>query len=212
MGTDAYKYDMLASASGSYPPSVGGYFPAYENKNKQDVRGFDLTLSHNNRKGAFSYGLKFMGSYAKRRWLLYSGDADNAPDYQKLTGKEVGSVIGFIDQGLFQSEEEILNSPTMIGKPIRVGDIKYQDRNGDGKISYEQDRGYVGSSVYPKFTAGLSFNCEWKGIDFSVLFQGATGSTIALTGARAVSLCYGAIPRACPPVLMIMSHSSYLNK
>ena len=177
-----YKYDMLASASGAYPPSVGGYYPAWENKNKQDVRGFDFSLSHNNRVGDFSYGIKFMGSFAKRRWLLYSGDADNAPDYQKLTGKEVGSVIGFIDQGLFQSQEEIENSPTMVGKSIRVGDIKYLDRNGDGKVSYEQDRGYVGTSVYPKFTAGLSFNCEWKGIDLNFLLQGATGSTIALTG------------------------------
>ncbi len=178
-----YKYDMLASASGAYPPSVGGYFPAWENKNKQDVRGFDLTLSHNNRVGRdFSYGIKFMGSYAKRRWLLYSGDAANAPDYQKLTGKEVGSVIGFIDDGLFQSWEEVENSPTMIGKDVRVGDIKYIDRNGDGKISYEQDRGYVGTSVYPKFTAGLAFNAEWKGIDLNFLLQGAVGSTIALTG------------------------------
>ena len=180
-----YKYDMLASASGAYPPSVGGYFPAWENKNKQDVKGFDITLSHNNRVGDFSYGIKFMGSYAKRRWLLYSGDAANAPDYQKLTGKEVGSVIGFIDQGLFQSEEEILNSPTMVGKPIRVGDIKYLDRNGDGKISYEQDRGYVGTSVYPKFTGGLAFNAAWKGIDLNFLLQGAVGSTIALTGVYA---------------------------
>jgi len=177
-----YKYDMLSSASGSYPPSVGGYFPAWDNQNKQDVRGFDFTLSHYNRKGDFNYNIKFMGSYAKRRWLYYAGDADNAPDYQKLTGKDVGSVIGFLAEGLFQSEAEIQNSPTMIGKPVRVGDIKYTDRNGDGKISYEQDRGYVGTSVYPKFTAGLSFGLEWKGLDFNFLLQGAVGSTIALTG------------------------------
>ncbi len=182
-----YKYDMLSSASGAYPPSVGGYFPAYENKNKQDVKGFDLTLSHNNRVGEFSYGVKLMGSYAKRRWLLYSGDAANAPDYQKLTGKEVGSVIGFISQGLFQSEEEILSSPTMVGKVVRVGDIKYVDRNGDGKIDYDQDRGYVGSSIYPKFTGGLAFNAAWKGIDLNFLVQGAVGSTIALTGVYASS-------------------------
>lgn len=177
-----YKYDMLSSASGSYPPSVGGYFPAWENKNKQDVRGFDLTLSHYNRRGDFSYSIKLMGSYAKRRWLLYAGDAANAPDYQKLTGKEVGSVIGFIADGLYRDQEDLENSPTMVGKPVRVGDIKYIDRNGDGKISYEQDRGYVGSSVYPKFTGGLSFNLAWRGLDVNFLLQGAIGSTIALTG------------------------------
>ena len=177
-----YKYDMLSSASGSYPPSVGGYFPAWENKNKQDVRGFDLTLSHNYRKGDFTYGIRLMGSYAKRRWLLYSGDAANAPDYLKLTGKEVGSVVGFLADGLYQSEEEVQNSPTMVGKDVRVGDIKYIDRNGDGKISYDQDRGYVGTSIYPKFTGGLAFNLAWKGLDLSFLLQGALGSTVALTG------------------------------
>lgn len=177
-----YKYDMLASAAGSYPPSMGGYFPVTENINKQDIRGFDFTLSHRNQVGDLNYGIKFMGSYAKRRWLYYAGDAANAPDYLKLTGKEVGSVIGFIDAGLFQSEEDIANSPTMVGKEIRVGDIKYVDRNGDGKISYDQDRGYVGTSVYPKFTAGLSFDLSWKGLDLNFLLQGATGSTIALTG------------------------------
>lgn len=177
-----YKFDMLSSASGAYPPSVGGYYPAWENKNKQDIRGFDFTLSHNHRKGDFSYGIRFMGSYAKRRWLLYSGDADNAPDYLKLTGKEVGSVVGFIADGLFQSEEEVRNSPTLVGEAVLPGDIKYIDRNGDGKITYDQDRGYVGTSVYPKFTGGLSFNMAWKGIDFNFLFQGALGSTIAMTG------------------------------
>ena len=56
---------MLASVGGSYPPSVGGYYPAVDNVNKQDVRGFDFSISHNNRAGDFSYGIKFMGSYAK---------------------------------------------------------------------------------------------------------------------------------------------------
>ncbi len=177
-----YKYDMITSASGAYPPSVGGFFPAWENKNKQDIRGFDFTLSHNNRVGEFSYGVKFMGSYAKRRWLLYAGDAANAPDYQKLTGKEVGSVIGFVAQGLFQNEAEILNSPIVSNEQVLPGDIKYKDLNGDGRIDWAQDRGYVGSSIYPKFTAGLSFNCEWKGIDLNFLLQGAMGSSIALTG------------------------------
>ena len=177
-----YKYDMLASTSGAYPPSMGGFYPTIENINEQDIKGFDFTISHRNKVGSLNYGIKFMGSYAHRRWLKFAGDAVNAPDYLKLTGKDVGSVVGFIDAGLFQSEEEIRNSPTMVGKEVRVGDIKYVDRNGDGKISYEQDRGYVGGSIYPKFTAGLSFDLEWKGLDLNFLLQGGVGNSIALTG------------------------------
>ena len=69
-----------------------------------------------------------------------------------------------------------------MGKAVRVGDIKYVDRNGDGVISYEQDRGYVGAAAYPKFVGGLSFSGDWKGIDFSFLFQAGLGRDVALTG------------------------------
>lgn len=177
-----YKYDMLGGVGGSYPPSMGGFYPTTSNINEQDIKGFDFTISHRNRVGQVNYGVRFMGSYAHRRWLKYAGDPVNAPDYQKLTGKDVGSVYGFIDAGLFQSQEEIDSWPTMVGKDVRPGDIKYIDRNGDGKISLEQDGGYVGTSIYPKFTAGLGFDFDWKGLDINFLFQAGLGGTIALTG------------------------------
>ena len=177
-----YEYDLLASVGGAYPPSMGGYFFSIENKNKIDYRGFDFTLSHNNKISDFQYGIKLLGSYTKRRWLYFAGDSENTPDYRKLTGKEVGSQLGFIAEGLFQSQEEIDNSPTIDGSPVLPGYIKYKDRNGDGKISYGQDMGYVGKSAYPKFQSSLNLNGAWRGLDFDILFQGGLGRTVALTG------------------------------
>ena len=177
-----YEYDLLASVGGSYPPSMGGYFFSMENKNKIDYRGFDFTLSHNNSISDFQYGIKLLGSYTKRRWLYFAGDSENTPDYRKLTGKEVGSQLGFIAEGLFQSQEEIDNSPTIAGSPVLPGYIKYKDRNGDGKISYAQDMGYVGKSAYPKLQSSLNLTAGWKGFDLDILFQGGLGRTVALTG------------------------------
>ncbi len=177
-----YQYDLLSSVSGSYPPSMGGYYFSYENKNKIDYRGFEFTISHNNNIGDFKYGVKWVGSFAKRRWLYVASDSPNTPDYRKLTGKEVGSQLGFIAEGLFQSQDEIDNSATVVGYKVLPGYIKYKDRNGDGKITYAQDMGYVGKSAYPKFQSSLDLNANWKGFDFDVLFQGALGSTVALTG------------------------------
>ena len=177
-----HEYDLLAAVGGSYPPSMGGYYFSVENKNEIDYRGFDFTLSHNNNIGEFQYGVKLLGSYTKRRWLYYAGDSENTPDYRKLTGKEVGSQLGYIAEGLFQSQEEIDNSPTMDGKPVLPGYIKYKDRNGDGKISYDQDMGYVGKSAYPKFQSSLNLNGAWRGFDIDILFQGGLGRTVALTG------------------------------
>ena len=177
-----YQYDLLSSAGGSYPPSIGGYYFTYANQNKIDYRGFDFTISHNNHLGDFNYGVKWIGSLAKRTWLYYSSDSENTPDYRKLTGKEVGSQLGFIAEGLFQSQEEIDNSATIPGSAVLPGCIKYKDRNGDGEITYAQDMGYVGKSAYPKFQSSLNLNANWKGFDFDLLFQGALGRTVALTG------------------------------
>lgn len=176
-----YIYDMLSSSDATFPDSYGGYVYGYENKNKQDHKGFEIALNHRHKIGDFSYKIGFNGTYTIRRWLRY-GDSANTPDWLKLTGKEVGAQIGFIDQGLFQSQEDIDNSALIVGKPVRVGDIKYLDRNGDGKISYEQDRGYIGKSAYPKFVGGFTLNGVWKGIDLAVLLQGALGRDVALTG------------------------------
>ena len=177
-----YQYDLLASVGGSYPPSMGGYFFSSDNVNKIDYRGFDFTISHNHKIGDFRYGIKWVGTLAYRRWLYYAGDSENTPDYRKLTGKEVGSQLGFIAEGLFQSQEEIDNSPTITGSGVLPGYIKYKDRNGDGKISYAQDMGYVGKSPYSRFQTSLNLNGSWKGFDFDVLFQSGLGRTVALTG------------------------------
>lgn len=176
-----YVYDMLSPVSASYPPSFGGYIPGYENNNMQDHKGFELTLGHENSIGDFYYNIRLNGTYTQRRWLRYN-DSPNTPDWLKLTGKEVGAQVGFIATGLFQSEEEIEQSALIEGKEVRVGDIKYLDRNGDGVISYEQDRGYIGKSAYPDLVGGFLFSGGWKNIHFSFHFQGALGRDVALTG------------------------------
>ena len=177
-----YQYNIIANNGGSYPPSVGGYFMTQVNTNKRDYRGFDFTITHQNKINDFQYAVKWISSFAKGRWLYFSGDSPNTPDYLKLTGKEVGSQLGFIAEGLFQSQEEINNSPTVVGYKVLPGYIKYQDRNGDGKITAAQDMGYVGKSAYPKYQTSLNLNANWKGFDVDILFQGALGRTVSLTG------------------------------
>uniref|UniRef100_UPI0032178CB6 SusC/RagA family TonB-linked outer membrane protein n=1 Tax=uncultured Draconibacterium sp. TaxID=1573823 RepID=UPI0032178CB6 len=176
-----YRYDILGAVASTYPDSYGGYVFGYANQNKIDYKGFEFTLTHRKQIGDFSYSIGLKGTYTKQRWLKF-GDSPNTPDWLKVTGKEAGGQIGFIADGLFQSQEEIDNSPLIVGKDVRVGDIKYVDRNGDGVISYEQDRGYIGKSAFPKFVGGINFSANWKGIDMSMLWQTGIGRDVALTG------------------------------
>lgn len=175
-----YTFDILAPSTG-YPPSMGGYYPSYVNNNAQDVRGIDVKISHRNQVGKFSYGVVLNMSYAKDRWLRYE-DQPNTPDYARHVGHSRSMSMGFIADGLFQSEEEIDNSPFLAGERPRVGDIKYRDLNGDGQITYEQDRAYIGRGQRPQFTGSLNLFGSWKGIDVDLLFVGAAICDVSLTG------------------------------
>ena len=176
-----YIYDLVTAAGGEYPGSMGGYYPTYQNRNSRDAKGFELLLEHRNKIGDLSYNISLVGSHWSSKWLYYV-EAANLPDWQKLTGKEWGSQVGFIAEGLFQTQEEIDRSATIPGTVAKPGDLKYKDINGDGKITYDQDRGYVTGSAYPKFTGGLTFGLNWKGIDFSMNWVTGLGRTVALTG------------------------------
>ena len=64
---------------------------------------------------------------------------------------------------------------------IQPGDIKYEDVNGDGIIN-DDDYEYLGKILSPDKIFGLSLSGNWKGFDFSVLFQGALGGYTWFTG------------------------------
>lgn len=177
-----YEYDKLATVTGSYAPSRGGYYFSSGNVNKSDYKGFDVTLTHNNHINNFNYGVKVIWSYAYGRWLKVVSDSENAPEYQRLTGKQIGSKYGFIANGLYQSDEDIANYTTVKGYKALPGYIKYVDRNGDGIVTAAQDQGYVGKSSTPTHTGSMNLYGSWKGFDFDLLFSWGLNNSVALTG------------------------------
>lgn len=179
-----HTYDMLTYMGGAYPPSMGGYYPVYENFGEQDSRGLEAVITHTNKIGeganALHYNVALNLTYAYSRWIKYTDKADT-PDYQCYAGQELGAMLGWVADGLYQSEEEIDNSPWPFEQRPRVGDIKYVDLSGNGIVSYE-DKAFTGRSNRPKFTAGLNISMSWRNFDFSTLITGAAMFDISLTG------------------------------
>lgn len=179
-----HTYDMLTYMGGKYPPSMGGYYPVYENYGEQDSRGLELVLTHTNTIGqganALHYNVALNLTYAYARWLKYTDKADT-PSYQCYAGQELGAMLGWVADGLYQSEEEIDNSPWPWGQRPRVGDIKYVDLSGNGIVDYE-DKAFTGRSNRPKLTAGLNISMFWRNFDFSALITAASMFDISLTG------------------------------
>jgi len=93
---------------------------------------------------------------------------------------------GYIFEGLFQSEEEINNSAVRVDgngdryptspTGVWIGDAKYRDINGDGKITAD-DETFIGNP-WPKIFGGFTNNFSYKGFELSVLITGTFGNDI----------------------------------
>lgn len=178
-----YNYDILTYMGGNYSPSMGGYYQTYANYNKMDTKGFEILLYHQNSitlaDKKFSYRVSPNLTFARSRWLRVAEQA-NSPEHQKLTGRKYGSISGWVAEGLYHSEEEIDNSAWYSSRP-NVGDIKYKDLNGDGKID-SQDRGFIGRTNRPELTFGVNIGGDWNGFDFNAQFTGGAMFDVSMTG------------------------------
>jgi len=178
-----YTYDMLTYQSTGFPSSMGGYYPTWVNKNAIDAKGIDILVRHRNHfsLGGDPFYYEVTGSLtrSKTRWLVYNDDP-NIVEWRKLVGTTVGSILCWKADGLFKTEEEI-DEASWYGTRPNVGDIRYVDLNGDGKID-EDDKGYFGRSNRPELTFGLNFNLAWKGFDFNAQFTGGALFDVSLTG------------------------------
>lgn len=178
-----YTYDILQSLGSDYPPSMGGYFPSYANIGKTDAKGIDILLTHHNRFNVagkpFHYSISGNMSWAQNRWLKYP-DSPNTAEWRKVTGTSLNATWGWVADGLYRSEEEIDNSAWFGTRP-NVGDIKYVDLNGDGKIDWD-DRGRIGRGLRPEITFGLNLAADWNGFDINAQFTGGAKFDVSMTG------------------------------
>ncbi|MFM1753225.1 MAG: hypothetical protein RLZZ236_164 [Bacteroidota bacterium] len=95
----------------------------------------------------------------------FGGTVDNS-----IIGRSLFSIFGYRSNGLFQSQEDVNNSPTQ--SLARPGSIKYVDINGDGVIDVD-DRDWLGTTL-PKFEYGVTVNLAYKNFDLTLFGSGVT--------------------------------------
>lgn len=167
-------------------PAIAGLSTLpYVNVGKAKVSGIDGTLEYQQQVGKVL--LTGRGNFTfSRNQMLNNDEPDWEYKYQNSIGKPFGrngavQRKGYIALGYFESQEEIDNSPKQSFGEYRVGDIKYQDVNGDGVInSYDQVA--IGYTDLPEITYGFGLTAKWKNFDASVFFQGIAHSSIYLSG------------------------------
>lgn len=83
------------------------------------------------------------------------------------SGEPYGSIVGYVVEGLFQTQEEVDASGQT---NARVGGLKYKDLDHNGTINAD-DQDWIYNPV-PKFSYGVNIALSYKGFDLSMFWQG----------------------------------------
>ena len=177
------RTSILIQKTGSTPSSSGinALLPPV-NAGKVDNKGFEFNLGYNSKAGKeLSFRAGVNGGYAQNK-VIFMDEIPGAPDYQLREGKPIGSFLVYKSDGIFRDQAAIdankIDYSGVTGKLI-PGDMKFQDYNGDGKITAD-DRVRLAQNVVPTFNFGATLDLRYKGFDLNILFQGATGAAIRI--------------------------------
>lgn len=146
--------------------------------------GWELEIGWRDQIQDFKYGVRFNLSDNKSKIISYpfDGEFGNQGIYGYYNGKELGELWGYTSVGLAQSDEEMKewltsNKPNW-GSKWQAGDVKYKDLTGEGEVTpgastleNHGDLKRIGNNS-PRYRVGLNLDAAWKGIDFSIFFQG----------------------------------------
>lgn len=170
------KYYDLRIQRGRNTDLLGNTWPV-ENIGENQYQGFELQLGWQQAANKFQYYISGNASILASE-VLYSDEVFRQYDWMKRTGRRVGQTFGYVSEGLYQTTAELTSHANIDGYSPKLGDLKYQDLNGDGVIN-QFDITAIGTEK-PLMYYGLSFGASYKGFDFSALIQGVENRNINL--------------------------------
>jgi TonB-linked SusC/RagA family outer membrane protein len=175
-----YRFDQLFFP-GSIPAVLGVGF-ARENLASVRNKGFDGQIKYQDKIGNLGFDITGVFSVAKNE-ILFQDEAAPAYPWLARTGHPIDQPFGYTWIGFYESQDDINASPKPTIDPsiIKPGDLKYKDLNKDNVID-EGDMGPIGKPNLPNTSIGLTLGVHYKGLDVSVLFQGAFNYSFSVQG------------------------------
>ncbi|MDR2283336.1 MAG: TonB-dependent receptor [Sphingobacterium sp.] len=158
-------------------PYVLGAATPLTNNAKLSTKGFEMVIGWSDMlSNGFSYNFKLALGDSKTKILEYLNEDKIFTKW--YSGKSHGEIWGLETGGIIQSMDEKIPDQKRYHANWGPGDIRYVDQNGDGVIN--DGKGTVGDpgdfkvigNTTPRYNIGISAGASWKGIDFSMFWQG----------------------------------------
>ncbi len=174
--------------------NIPGYIGATNNpiSNLGEIRntGLELALNYKIRMGDVKINTALNYTTFTNEVINVAGDAGfltgwgwpvrNTPITRMTEGFPVGHFVGYMTDGIFQSQEEVFSHINANGDPLQPkagpGDLRFVDTNLDGVINSD-DITHIGNP-WPKHIIGLSLGVNYKGFDLSAILSSQIGNDI----------------------------------
>ena len=179
---DVFQEDRSQILTSSLIPSVLGRGTFPMNDGAAQYKGGEGSVNFSKKIGDISFSVYGNYTFAKNKVIAINEDA-GTPAYQKQAGRSLKAVYQYQALGLFQSEDEINNSPVQqFARKVFPGDIKYKDINGDEVINNLDAVRSDDLVNFPTSFFGFGGVVKYAGFDFSFHFYGNMGSTGSFGG------------------------------
>lgn len=170
-----HRYNIFMKRN-NIPTSAGFRNTPWANYGKVNNQGIDLALNVNKQINKDLYvGFRGSFTYAQNKIIEQDEALGVMGTNRQRTGEKVNQLFGLVDEGLFTFDDfqkdangdyliaenggYVVNEdiPTHTFGPVRPGDIKYKDVNGDGVVS-SLDETAIGGTYNPQIVYGFGAN------------------------------------------------------
>ena len=177
---------LLATRASAVPNTFGASFPQ-ENLNSDQVKGFELEVSHRSTIRNINYSISANVTYSRG----YRLDVERSPyrstwDIWKDGNNGDGRIQGrgwvYTRDGIYTDITEYETAPLIGGTRgnsyCLPGTQRVVDINGDGRISGDDQLPERWNyNLNPPLQFGMNMFASWKGFDANMLLQGASKFT-----------------------------------
>jgi TonB-linked SusC/RagA family outer membrane protein len=183
--------------------AITGLVEPATNLGRMQNKGYEGDIAYSDDIGKLHFRIGGNYSFARNK-ILFQDEIPNKYSYQNKTGQRYGQNYLLLADGIYNTWDQVNDAKrpyySFNNNKVQPGDLRFKDVNGDGIID-QYDAVPVGYSNIPEITYGISLALNYKGFDFSILFQGVGNASLYYDGFQRNAGFSGAPPQGADAYL-----------